>query len=93
MIFGEALAAREPNDMTFLPDPYNIGVDISFLSSVTLISNIVLITAESFTGERIKKGPPSNEENLPNNDEVETILIGDFCVFEKQWSTFADINL
>ena len=51
MIFGEALADREPKDRTFFPDPDNIGVEILVLYSVALISNIGLLTAEELTGE------------------------------------------
>ena len=37
LLFGEALAAREPKDRKVFSDPYNIGVEILVLSSVALI--------------------------------------------------------
>ena len=46
-----------------------------------LISNIGLITAEALLGERNEKEPTFNKVILPDNDEVKTILIGDFCGF------------
>ena len=70
MLFGEALAYREPKDTTFLHDIYNIGVEILVLSSVALISNIGLLTAEALTGETNEKYPTFNKETSPNNDEV-----------------------
>ena len=51
MLFGEALASREPKDRTFLPYPDNIGVEILVLHSMALVSNIGLLTAETLTGE------------------------------------------
>ena len=83
MVFGKALVAREPNDRTFLPDPYNIGVEILVLFSVALISNIVLLKAEAITCEPNEKEPTFNKEPSPDNDEVKTILISDLCDFEK----------
>ena len=68
--------------MTFFPDPYNIGVGILFLSSVDLISNIGLLTEEAITGEPNEKEHISNKYTSIYNDKVETILIGDFCVFD-----------
>ena len=50
LIFGDAIAAKEPNNTMFLPDPDNIGVGILVLSSVDLISNIGLLTAEALPG-------------------------------------------
>ena len=67
----------------FLSDPYNIGVEILVLSSVALISNMGLLTAEALTGEPNEKDPTFDEEPSPDNDEVETILIGNFYVFDK----------
>ena len=52
-------------------------------SSAALLSNIGLLTAEALTGEPNDIEPIFDEEPLPDNDEVETILIGNFCVFEK----------
>ena len=80
LLFVEALAAREPKYRTFFPHPYNIGVEILVLSSVVLISNIGLLTAEALTGELNEKYPTFNEEPSPDNYKVETILIGYFCV-------------
>ena len=57
LLFGKALAAREPKDMTLLPDPDNIGEEILVLSSVALISNIGLLTSEALTGEPNDKEP------------------------------------
>ena len=37
LVFGEALATIEPKDRAFLPDTYNIGVEIFVLSLVALI--------------------------------------------------------
>ena len=65
---------------TFLPDLDNIGVKILILSSLALISNIGLLTAEALTGEPNDKEPTFNKETSPDNDEVDTILISDFCV-------------
>ena len=69
--------------MNFLTDPDNIGVEILVLSSAALISNIGLLTAKSLTGEPNEKEPTFNEEPSPDNDEVQTIFISYFCVFEK----------
>ena len=63
-----------------MPDTDNIGVEILVLSSVALISNIGLLTAESLTGEPNYKDPTSNEEYFPDDYEVGDILIGDLCV-------------
>ena len=61
LLFGEALVAREPKDRTFFTDPDNIGVEILVLSSVDLISNIGLLTAEALTGEPNEKDPTFNK--------------------------------
>ena len=63
--------------------PYieNIGVEILVLSSFVLISNIDLLIAEALTGEPNEKYPIFNKEPSHDNDEFETILIGDFCAF------------
>ena len=53
-----------------MPYPYNIGLEILVLSSVALISNIGLLTAEALTGEPNEKEPTFNEEPSPDNDEV-----------------------
>ena len=53
------------------------------LSSVALISNIGLLTAEELTSEPNEKDLTLNEEPSPDNDEVDTILMGDLCVFDK----------
>ena len=50
---------------------------------MALISNIYLITEEENTCETNEKEPTFNEEPSPDNDEAETILIGDLCVFDK----------
>ena len=50
------------------------------LSSLALISDIGLLTAEAITGEPNEKKPTFNKENLPDNDEVKTILIGNFFI-------------
>ena len=55
--------------MHFLTDPYNIGVEILVLSSVSLISNIGLLPAEALTGEPNEKDPTFNKEPSPDNDE------------------------
>ena len=52
----------------FLPDPYNIDVEILVLSSVALISNIGLLASEALTGEPNEKYPTLNEEPPPHND-------------------------
>ena len=54
---------------------------------MALISNIGLLTVESLTGEPNNKEPNFDKEPSLINDEVETILIGDFCFFDNQWST------
>ena len=56
--------------MTFLPYTDNICVEILVLSSVALISNIGLLTAEVLTSEPNEKEPTFNEEPSPDNDEV-----------------------
>ena len=53
-----------------MPDPDNIGVEILVLSSVALISNIGLLTAEALTGEPNEKESTFNKEPSPDNDEV-----------------------
>ena len=53
------------------------------LSSVLSISNIGLLTAETLTSEPNYKEPTFSKEPSPDNDEVETILIGDLCAFDK----------
>ena len=53
------------------------------LYSVALISNIVVLTAESISGEPNEKETTFNKEPLPINDEFQTILIRDFFVFDK----------
>ena len=53
------------------------------LSSVDLISNIGLITAEVLTGETNEKKPTFNKEPSHINNEADIILVGDFCDFEK----------
>ena len=50
-LFGEALASIESKDMMFFIDTENIGVEILFLYSVALISNIGLLTSEGLTIE------------------------------------------
>ena len=71
----------------FLPDTENISVEMLVLYSVALISKIGLLKAEALTGKPNEKEPTFNEEPSPDNDEVKTILIGHFCVFEEKWST------
>ena len=66
-----------------LPYLDNIGVEILFLPSVALISNIGLLIEDALTGEPNEKDPTFNKEPSPDNDEFETILISGFCVFEK----------
>ena len=83
LLFGEALVAIEPKDRTFLLDPDNIGVEILVLSSVALISNICLLISEALTGEPNDKDPTFNKEPSADNDEFETILIGNLCDFNK----------
>ena len=61
LIFGKALVSRELKYRTFLTDPYNIGVEVLVLSSVVLISNIGLLTAEVLTGEPNEKDPTFNK--------------------------------
>ena len=61
LVFREALSAREPKEGTFLPDTDNIGVEMLFLSSVALISNIGLLTVEALTGKPNDKDPTFNE--------------------------------
>ena len=93
MIFGEALASREPKDRNPPPpDPYNIDVEILLLYSVALISNVGLLTSEALYSESNEKYSTFNEEPCTINDGVETILIGDFCVFGKQWYTTGDFS-
>ena len=70
LIFGEELAAIAPKERKFLPDLDNIGVEILFLLSLALISNIGLLTEEAITGEPNYKEPTFNEETSPNNDEI-----------------------
>ena len=48
-----------------------------------MISNISLLTAETITGETNDKDPTFKKQSSPDNYEVKTILIGFFCVFEK----------
>ena len=62
-------------------------MEILVLYSVALISNIGLLTAEALTGEPNKKEPIFNKKTSHDNYEVETIFIGDFCVFDKKSST------
>ena len=62
------LASREPKDVMFFPDPDNIGVVILVFSSVALISNIGLLTAEAVPGEPNYKEPTFDEEISPEND-------------------------
>ena len=59
----------------FLPDPYNIGVEILVLSSVAWISNIGLPTAEALTGEPNEKEPTFNKEPSPDNNEVTDLYL------------------
>ena len=47
-----------------------------------LISNIGLLPAEELTGEPNDKYLTFNKEPSLDNDESDTILIGDLCVFE-----------
>ena len=70
LLFDEAFAAIEPKDRKFLPDPDNIGVEILFLSSMSLISNKDLLTSESHTGESNDKYPTFNKEPSHDNNEV-----------------------
>ena len=56
--------------MKFLPDPNNIGVEILVLSSLALISNIGLLTAEALTGEPNQKETTFEKEPSSNNDQV-----------------------
>ena len=50
------LASREPKDRTFFPDTDpNVGVEILFLSSVALISNMGLLAADAITVEPNEK--------------------------------------
>ena len=49
---------------------------------MALISNISLLTVEALTGEPNEKEPTFNKEPSPDNDEGETILIGDLCVLK-----------
>ena len=77
------LPAIETKDRTFLPDIDEIGVEILFLSSMDLVSNIGLLTADALTSEPNEKEPIFNKEPSTDNDEVKTILIGDLCVFDK----------
>ena len=53
-----------------MPDTDNIGVEILVLSSVALISNTGLLTAEALTGKPNDKELTLNEEPSPNNGEV-----------------------
>ena len=69
------LAAIEPEDSTFLTDPYNIGVEILALSSVALISNIGLLTAEALTGEPNERDHTFNKEPSPDNDEFTALAL------------------
>ena len=55
---------------TFLRDPNNIGLKTFFPSSVSLISNIVLLIEEAITGKQNDKDPTFDKEPLPDNDEV-----------------------
>ena len=56
-----ALASIEPKDMEFFTDPDNLGVEILVLSSVAMVLNIVLLTANELTGETNEKKPNFNE--------------------------------
>ena len=47
-----------------------MGVEILVLSSVTLISNIGLLTSEALNSEPNEKTPTLNEVTSPDNDEV-----------------------
>ena len=53
-----------------MPDSDNMGVEILFLSSVALISNIGLLTAEELTSEPNEKDTNLNKEPSTDNDEV-----------------------
>ena len=53
-----------------MPDPEIIGVEILVLSSVALISNIGLLTAEALTIAPNYKDPTFNNEPSPDNDDV-----------------------
>ena len=53
------------------------------MSSLAFISNIYLLTAETINGETNDKESTFNKYPLPDNGEFKTILIGDFCVFDK----------
>ena len=56
-----------------LPYLDNIGVEILFLPSVALISNIGLLIEDALTGEPNEKDPTFNKEPSPYNDEVKAL--------------------
>ena len=56
-----------------MPDPDNIGVLILALSSLALISNLGLLTAEAITGKPSEKYPTLNEELSTYDDEVTSL--------------------
>ena len=75
LIFGEDLAAREPKHAEFLTEPDNIGAEILVLYSVSLISNIGLLTSEALTGEPNEKELTFNNEPSTDNDEVTALYL------------------
>ena len=78
--FWRGVCIQRTEGSEVLSDQDNIGVEILVLSSVTLISNVGLLTPEALTGEQNENEPISNKEPSLDNDEEKSILIGDFCV-------------